>query len=358
MGKFIGVLLLIALGIPLLIAAIFASGLTRAVTSPDFYGDLAGKVVKRMPEMIDKSFAAARQPGAVSDPDARAWIEAMSKAETSFSKMLELTGIQGWLQDEVAMKVARVGDVVAGKAQPGEIFLDMRPLKKALVSDEMGAYLNQVLAKLPECDAMGIEKWKQRAISKRHEKPLPACNPGKEVIEQRTQWMEAWLGQIPDQKPMFEGRVTSEPVVLEALHWVDSAMWLLFLLPALFIAIGALLVRSDGRGFLGVSGGTILTGGAVSLLLSWLASGWMITAIGHNPERWMTGAHARLFGSQAGRMFIKELSGTVGVFLNDLFSPVVTSALIVCGIGLGLIVLSYLLKDRSPSVPTSSTPMV
>ncbi len=356
MGKFIGVLLLILLGIPLLIGVIFASGLTRAATSPDFYSDLAGKVIRRMPEMIDKSFAAARQPGAVSDPNARAWIEAMAKAETSFPKMLELTGIQGWLQDEVALKVARVGEVVAGKAHPGEISLDMRPLKKALVSDEMGAYLNQVLAQLPDCDAAGIERWKQRAISQRHEKPLPACNPGAEVIDQRSQWMTAWLGQIPDQKPMFAGHAVSEPVIFDALHWVNAAMWLLFLLPALFIAIGALLLRSDGRGFLNVSGGTILTGGIVSWLLSWLASGWLIAAVAQNPDRWMTGADARLFGSQAGRMFIRELSGTVGVFLDDLFSPVVTSALVVCGIGMGMLVLSFLLKDRRPEKPISSMP--
>ncbi|HUU01814.1 MAG TPA: hypothetical protein VM425_10255 [Myxococcota bacterium] len=358
MGKFIGVLLLIVLGIPLLIGVIFASGLTRAATSPDFYGDLAGKVVKRMPEMIDKSFAAARQPGAVSDPDARAWIEAMAGAKTSFPKMLELTGIQGWLQDEVAVKVARVGELVAGKAQPGDITLDMRPLKKALVSDEMGAYLNQVLALLPVCNAAGIERWKQRAISHRHEKPLPACNPGAEVIDQRSQWMAAWLGQIPDQKPMFAGIATSEPVILDALRWIDSAMWLLFLLPALFIAIGALLLRSDGRGFLSVCGGTIFTGGIASLLLSWLASGWLIAAIGRNPDRWLTGADARLFGSQAGRLFIEELSGTVGVFLHDLFSPVMTSALVVCGIGLGMLVLSFLLKDRRPEKPISSMPRV
>lgn len=349
MGKLFGGLLLIV-GVPLIIAIVLATGMTRALTSRDFYGDMADKLVKSLPETIDKSLAAARQPGAVSDPDARAWIEAMAKAKMSFSQMFEKTGIQAWLQDELAQKVRRTGELVSGKVKPGDITLDMRPLKKALQSDEMNAYLKQVLAQLPDCDAAGVEEWKQRAIAPRHEKPLPACNPGDELFEKRSQWMNAWLGHIPDQKPMFTTGQLSDPVVLDALHWIDSTMWLLFLLPAVLIAIGALLIRSDGRGFLGVCGGATLVSGISAWLLAWLASGWMITATGRNPERYLSGSKARLFGSEAGRMFVKQLSDSLGMFLHEMFSPAMTTALLVSGIGLGLIVLSRLLKDRRPGI--------
>ncbi|MBW1809584.1 MAG: hypothetical protein JRJ87_15425, partial [Deltaproteobacteria bacterium] len=43
-SKFLGLVFLVVLGVPLLIGAIFVTGLTQAVTGQDFYLDLSRKV--------------------------------------------------------------------------------------------------------------------------------------------------------------------------------------------------------------------------------------------------------------------------------------------------------------------------
>jgi hypothetical protein len=348
MGKVMGVFVLVVIAIPVLIGVIFATGLTRAATSPDFYTDLSGKVLERLPVLIEKTFEAANQPGAVEDPDTRAWVEAMHKADTRFPDMLKKTGIQKWLDEEVAGNLQRVGKVMTGEIQPDDLSMDMRPLKAALASQEMTDYLKQVLVHLPACDEAGLERWKQRLVVRRHDKPLPACNPGDEAVEKRAEWTAAWMGQIPDEKPFFPGD-HSHPVAFDAFRWVNSVMWLLFLLPALFIAIGAGFAGRGGKGFLRYSSGTLLAGGGFSWLLSGLASGWLFEALKRDPSQWSFGDNTQFLSTQAGQAFVKEMSATMGAVMNDLFSPVVTLSWIVCAVGAGLLALSFLVGRNAPA---------
>ncbi|MBW1809219.1 MAG: hypothetical protein JRJ87_13575, partial [Deltaproteobacteria bacterium] len=335
---------LVVLGVPLLIGAIFVTGLTQAVTGQDFYLDLSRKVIERMPQIVEKSFEAASQPGAVSDPDTRAWVTAMTKVEIPFPEILKKTGIQGWLSDEVAQTVERVGKAMQGEIAPDEVVMNMRPLKAALASPEMKTYLGQVFTQLPACDQNGILRWKQRALAGRHNDPLPACNPGEEAVEKASAYINQMIGDIPDQKKMFIKPKSIE--TFDAVQWVDSMIWLVFLLPAIFIAIGSLLVGSGGRGFLRYCSGTVLAGGLISWLLAGLASGWLLGLVNSEHGQWISGSDVQFFGSEAGRLFASELTGTVGVVMSDLFSPVVTVALIVGAIGLGLTVLSFLIGRK------------
>jgi hypothetical protein len=116
-----------------------------------------------------------------------------------------------------------------------------------------------------------------------------------------------------------------------------------FLLAAVFIAIGALLAGSGGRGFLRYYSVTILVGGLISWLLAGLASGWLLGLINLEHGQWISGSDAQFFGTEAGRFFATELTGTLGVVMSDLFSPVVTVGLIVGAIGLALAILSFLI---------------
>jgi hypothetical protein len=342
--KFFGMLFLIILGMPLLIGAIFVTGLTQAVTGQDFYLDLSRKVIDRMPQIVEKSFAAASQPGAVSDPDTRAWVTAMNKVETPFTEILKKTGVQGWLADEVAQTVERVGKAMQGEIAPDQVVMNLRPLKAALASPDMKAYLGQVLGQLPACDQNGILRWKQRALAGRHSDPLPACNPGEEALEKASAHIDQMIADIPDQKKMFVKPKSIE--TFDSVKWVDSMIWLVFLLPAIFIAIGALLAGGGGRGFVRYVSGTVLVGGLISWVLAGLASGWLLELVNLEHGQWLSGGDVQFFGTEAGRLFATELTGTVGVVMSDLFSPVVTVALIASAIGLGLTVLSFLIGRK------------
>jgi len=344
-AKVFGILILIFIGIPLLVAMIWAAGMTRAATSEQFYSDLSRKVVKQLPDLVEKSFKAAQQPQSGGDPATRAWVNAIAKAQTSLPELLDKTGLRMWLEKEVAGTIEQVGQAMRGKVSPTSVSMDMRPLKNALVGPEFLDYLKQLLANLPPCDDQGIQAWKQRAASSRHGDPYPPCNPGTEALDQARTLIAARVAEIPDQQPMFhEGE--SLPA-FDVTRTVNSFLWLFFLVPILFVAIGAVLAGGAGRGFVSWSGGSILIAGTISLLLAGLAGGLFVGLLQMDPGAFhVSGSDAWLWDSAAGRELAAQVSGMMGDFLEDLFSPVITFSWIVAGAGLVLVILSMLMGRR------------
>ncbi len=343
----IGVGLLFLVASPFLLAAIFTTGLTLAATSEDFYRSLSQKVVQRLPFLVQDAFAAARQPGAVQDPDTRAWISAMAKAQTQPVEMLKQTGIQTWLDEEVAGGIEAVGGFMSGTVDPSSVTLDLRPLKSALAGPAMRGYLDQVFQHLPACDQAGRQRWQRRLQQSGQDKALPACNPGAQAIDNRADWLAARIARIPDQSGEL---VQMQPfTALEFVLTIQMILWLVMLIPALFVALGAGLAAHDGRGFLRCSGTTFLAGGLFSSLLAAMAGPWFFSLMYWHP---FAGNELKLFGSEAGRLLAQQLAATAGVFLQDLFAPVLLIGLLTAGLGLVLWVLSFLIK-RDPAVLAS-----
>jgi hypothetical protein len=269
----------------------------------------------------------------------------MAKAQTPLPEMLDKSGIRAWMEKELAGTIEQVGRAMRGAVTPDRVSMDMRPLKKALSGPVFLGYLEQLLGKLPACDQQGIESWKQRAASSRLEDPYPPCNPGLESFDQARSLITARVAEIPDQKPMFpKGR--SWPA-FDVTTTVSAFLWLFFLVPILFIAIGSVLAGGARRGFVSWSGGSLLTGGLISLLLVGLAGGLLVSWIHFQPAGFQAGGpDAWIWETAAGRELAAQASSMLGDFLEDLFSPVVTYSWIVAGVGLVLVLLSWLFGRR------------
>jgi len=339
--KALGLFILIILGIPILIGVTFAAGATRAVTDGSFMSAIADEVIEKSPEMVDEFFEAAKKPDAIDDPHHRAWIEAAAKVETTPRQIMDKTGISKWLKTEFAASFREVDQVFRGQLPAGEVALDMRPLKAALSSAEMSTYMRQLVSNLPACDEKGIAEWKAKVSSASGSKRWPACNPQvQEADEQVDKLIAARVAEIPDSRPLFE---TGEmPVPLDVSRSMSSVAWLLFLAPALIIALGALMAGSGTSGFLRYSGGTILAGGLVSLLLVSAAIGGLTGMLASDPASWGSGSDTEFWQSETGRIAAAQVRRTMEAVFVRMFEPVRTMSFGVGAVGLVLVILSFL----------------
>ena len=343
MKKLIGALLCLVLGIPLIIGVTFAAGITGAVTDGTYMTRVSETAVERAPRMADDFFAAASEGDVIEDAQERAWVEAMAETGTRPSEVMQQTGITAWLREHLAASMRDVDRVLRGEAPPGSVSLDMRPLKQALRSDAMRAWLLEVVSRLPACDEQGLQAWRERAAAGDHDGDWPACNPGVDEGTDQVQvaaLIAARVDEIPDQTPVFEG--DDLPAAFDVPRTVGSLAWLLFLAPALLIVLGAALAGDGARGFLRWSGASVLLGGLLALAFSLVAGGLVMALVESDPASWGRGDQAAFWSSDAGRIAAEQVKDMMELFVGDLMSPVQKLALIVGGAGLGLIVLSWL----------------
>ena len=343
LGKVMGILLLVLFGMPLLLAVSWATGMTQAVLSEGFFVDVSERFIQKTPALIETTFEAMKQPGAVHDAEDQRWVDAIVRTEPPLPRLLETTGLFQWMQGEVARTVAAVGEVLHGDRAPEDVVIDMRPLKQALLHPALLDYLQNVLAKLPPCDAAQAQRWRDEALSGRldHDKDLPPCHPGLEVTDRVAALVALHTDKIPDDLHVFAD--PEEMPSFDTIRSVHSFVWLLFLVPLLFIALGAHLAGRDGKGFLRWSGAAVLLTGLFSLLVAGAASGWFLPYI-----PWQPGNDGALWTSAAGRVFAQEIHTLIGGFLDDLFASVRTVSIVVSGVGAALVVGSFFARRAQP----------
>lgn len=86
--QFFGWLFLILFALPTLFASIWAVGMAQGVLSKEVLADVPRKIIPQVPDLIDLSFEEAQKPGAVTNPNTIAWIDAMAKQETTPRQLL------------------------------------------------------------------------------------------------------------------------------------------------------------------------------------------------------------------------------------------------------------------------------
>ena len=337
-GKIFGFIVVVLIGMPVLFAITWASGLTSAALSEGFFDNMSRQVIERMPALIETGYAAFQEPGALERPDDRQWAAALGQVEPPLPKLLERTGLYSWLTEEVARTVRAVGEAVQGERAAESVTIDMRPLKQALVHPELLEYLRQVLAKLPPCDAAQAQRWREHAFSRRMDgdERLPPCHPGLEVTDRAEAVISAHTAAIPDTIRVF-GEGETPP--FDVARTVHSVVWLLFLLPVLLIGGGSILGARDGRGILRWSGTATLVTALFSLLLAALASGWLLPYL---PLHFQ--GDDAMFTGEAGQKLARDVLSLLGGFLDDMFSPVRTGSGVVGLVGAALLGGSFLVK--------------
>jgi uncharacterized membrane protein YgdD (TMEM256/DUF423 family) len=118
----------------------------------------------------------------------------------------------------------------------------------------------------------------------------------------------------------------------------------LFLIPALFILIGALIAAHSKSNIMRWSGVSVFLGALPALLLSLFAKHVSLWAL-----EWAPFSHERAWGSGWSpelQNFILEKTDWIPMMIIDrLFSPVIAVAGIVCVVGIVLFALSFAVED-------------
>ena len=340
----VGALVLFFLGIPALGVVIWATGVTNAVVSEEFLSEIPKEIVAEVPALVDDVYKAALEPGQVRDPNAKLWVEALAKVETTPSKVLEDSGVYGWLRNELSAAFDGMGKVMRGDMDGKDLVLDLKPLKAALASDVLRNWVKEIIAHLPPCAGSRLVEWQNAPPEKRRVEELPACNPGPEVMDAAIDIVIANFHQIPDERPMFTR--AEMPSGMDVPRTVSAVMWFLFIIPAFLILIGAAIADSRMRGFLRWSGIATVIGGLFPLLTSSAVQGGLLAWMKMDPSFWDFGNRTQFWTSEASRIVADRVVTITSRMVDHLFTPVTTIALVVCGVGAALFILSFLVKKQ------------
>lgn len=350
--KLTGIILIGFIGLPLLLSMIWAVGLIKAAASPEFLTELPRRIIAEIPAKADEIFRDAQSEEYVTNGRTRAWFQAAGKTGISPTELMEKTGLLNWMRGELSGSLRRMGQMLEGKKRPRPIIIDLRPLKEAVLSPEIEKFLEETLNNLPPCDARDLQAWEDIAARGLGDRRLPACRPDFSQAKEALAAARARIaGDIDDKIEVFGGfdRVPAFPFgVCRALNF---SSFLLLLIPALFIFLGAVIADSTPSGFLKWSGVSILLGGIPALLLALGVKSSSLWALRGGTFRW----HGR-GASELGDLVLARMKGIPEQIIDQLFSPVVMAALFVCLAGVVFIVASNSVRNKSRRTRKSPPP--
>ncbi len=331
----VGLMIMIFFAVPILFGIIWAVGFTQAAVSQKTLAELPGEVIAEVPELLDGMLLAARDENTDMDYDTRTWLNAVAGASATPREILKETGMNGWLERELTASLATLGDILNGRSAARNVWLDMRPLKSAFSHPAMERWLSEVMSNLPPCSLGQSEDWERILRSENPYNSLPPCRPEAAqgaavaaIIRERI------TRDIPDRVNILENAKFPRGR-FNAAKTITSFMYLLFLVPAGFIVLGALVGARSKSHFFRWSGAATMAGGGLVLALSSLVKGvipWAMR-IGplEHPSRW-THWH---------EVFADHASGLALVVSRHFMTPVITVAGAVCVVGLLLFAFSF-----------------
>jgi len=342
--RFIGLILIIFFGLPTLFGIIWAVGMIKASVSPEFLTELPRKIIADIPETADEIFREAQDEQYIGDSETRAWFQAAAKTGISPRELMEKTGLLEWMSGELSDSLKQIGRVLRGERRPRSIVIDLRPLKEALLHPEVDLFLEKTLQNLPPCDERGLKEWSDMVASHGRHLELPACQPDPAVAKVvLTEARARALNDMDNEIEAFEGVRNFPFLPLGLSRTITLLSYFLFIIPAAFIFLGALIADSTPAGFCRWSGASILVGGVPALLLSLFTKYLSLWAIQAAPfSSW----HDH-WASDLGDLVMDKVRWIPERIIDQLFSPVVWVALFVCLVGVVLIVLSFSSRNKA-----------
>jgi hypothetical protein len=341
--RLIGLILIVFFGLPTLFGIIWAVGMIKASVSAEFLTDLPRKIISDIPQTADEIFREAQDEEYIGDSATRAWFQAAAKTGISPRELMEKTGLLEWMGGELSDSLKQVGRVLRGERRPRPIVIDLRPLKEALLHPEVDLFLEKTLENLPPCDERGQKTWSDLAIEGGSHHELPACRPDPAVAKQVLSEARARaVNDMDNEFEIMEGVRNFPLLPLGLSRTITLLSYVLFLIPAAFIFLGALIAASSPAGFCRWSGTSVLVAGIPALLLSLATKYLSLWALQAAPFSW----HDR-WASDLGELVLDKVRWIPERIIDQLFSPVIWVALFVCLVGVVLIALSFSVRDRS-----------
>lgn len=336
--KVIGLLVIIFFAMPILFGIIWAVGLTRAAVSPQLVSDLPQEIIAEIPQFMDEVFEEAQDDDVIADENTRNWFQAAAKTGTTPRDLMREIGLMDWLENELADSMEKIGETLRGERRTRTLFIDMRPLKKALAHPAIDRWFLNVLENLPPCDENSMDEWRELELDDIDWTDLPACRPDLTYAETYIDLgRNEALEDIPDEIEVFED-VRMPPFGIS--RFVSLVSYGLFLIPAGFLLLGALIAGTSLAGFYRWFGIPTMICGLISLAFALMTRGVLSLITNFAPYHVDSG--------------ISDLEGLVleksvwfqQMLVDFLFSPVVKIAGFVTIIGLLLVVLSFIVRKK------------
>jgi len=339
--KIIAALIIGFIGLPILFGVVWVVGLTKATVSSEFISDLPQEIIKEIPDIAEEIFAEGQKERVIRDDNTRAWFRAAAEAGVSPKQLMADIGLLDWLEYELSESLDEVGEVLRGERRARPITIDLRPLKDILMRDEMDQYLMRVLEKLPLCDEDEERQWIQIGRWGLDDRKLPACRPDLEVArEALMEWRMDVVSEMDNEVEIFED-VEFVPFGMSRFLTVLSSF--LFVFPAIFIFIGSLIAATSPASFFRWSGVSTFLGALPVLLLAFFTKYLSLWALKFAPfyssdwDRWST---------ELQDLVLEKTSWIPMRIIDQIFSPVVTVAALVCVLGIVLFVISLMVRNK------------
>ncbi|MHB8055905.1 MAG: hypothetical protein ACYDH3_11730, partial [Candidatus Aminicenantales bacterium] len=301
------------------------------------------KIIAELPGSLDGMFTALRDERLDMNPGDRAWLLAAEKTGIPPAELLEKTGILAWMKGELSGSLRQVGQALRGETRIQTISIDMKPLKAALRHPEMTHFLDRLLENLPPCNEQGLNTWQERLANPMSGGDLPACRPdaagARDILFAR---LDREVNKINDSVQVFEN---IHPFPFERFgvsRAVTTLSYLLFIIPALFIFLGAILANSTAAGRLRWSGISILAGSVPVMLMTFFLKKITSWAVGGGFWHW-SGT------SPWEAALVDKFSWIPDRLFAALFTPVFNTAAVVAVVGVVLIALSATSRSTAPA---------
>ena len=339
--KIIAILIIAFIGLPILFGVIWVVGLTKATVSSEFISDLPQEIIREIPDIAQEIFEEGQDEKVIRDENTRAWFLAAEKAGVSPKQFLADIGLLDWLKYELSDSLDEVGEILRGERRARPITIDLRPLKDILMRDEIDQYLMQVLEELPPCDEEGEREWQQIGRWGLDDRELPACRPDMEVArEALIEWRMDAVSEMGNEVEIFED-VEFIPFGLSRFLTVISSF--LFVFPALFIFIGSLIAATSPASFFRWCGISTFIGALPALLLAFFVkyiSLWGLKIAPFYSSDWGS------WSPELQELILDKTSWIPMRIIDQIFSPVVTVAAIVCVLGIVLFAISLMVRNK------------
>ena len=348
--KIIALLIIVLIGLPILFGVIWVVGLTKATVSSEFISELPQEIIREIPDIAEEIFEEGQNEKVIRDENTRAWFRAAAEAGVSPKQLMAEIGLLDWLESELAESLDEVGEILRGERRQRPITIDLRPLKDILMRDEIDQHFMKVLDQLPPCDEESEEQWIRIGRWGLEDRELPACRPDMEVArEALMEWRMDVVTEMENEVEIFEDVEFVPFGFSRALPILSS---FLFVFPALFIFIGSLIAATSPASFFRWSGVSTFLGALPALLLAFFVKHVSLLGLRIAPfysTEWDT------WSPELQELVFEKTSWIPMRIIDQIFSPVVTVAAIVCVLGVVLFAISLMVRSEPKRRATTST---
>ena len=347
--KIIALFIIILIGLPILFGVVWVVGLTKATVSSEFISELPQEIIREIPDIAEEIFEEGQDEKVIRDENTRAWFRAAAEAGVSPKQLMADTGLLDWLEYELSESLDEVGEILRGERRARPITLDLRPLKDILMRDEIDQHLMRVLENLPACDEEGERQWQQIGRWGLADRELPACRPDIEVAQEALmEWRMDVVSEMDNEVEIFED-IEFIPFGMSRALTVLSSF--LFVFPALFIFIGSLIAANSPASFFRWSGVSTFLGALPALFLAFFVkhiSLWGLRIAPFYSSDWDA------WSPELEELVFEKISWIPMRIIDQIFSPVVTVAAIVCVLGIVLFAISLMVRNKPRSKAVTS----